>query len=247
LPSAYTALGGVHMLRWDLPEAERLIHHALELNPNEADAYLVLGRICAALGRMDESIAAFERSAELSPLAPRILDNLAAELNFAGRYDEGWKVIERAAALQPDSSQIQCYRVRLLTSLGRRDEALRAVEKLLQHPDPTEIGMRRIEAACALSRFGRQAEAEALVAQVGEMQTERAVGLAYIGHAGEAEALLANTEFGWAEDIIWGSSFDPIRAEPRYVDFLKRAGLEEAQARATAWRIAHGIGPKTKS
>jgi TolB-like protein/Flp pilus assembly protein TadD len=246
LPEAYVALSGTYMLAWNFTESERLVHRALELNPNEAAAYLVLGRLCAAQGRMDESIAAFRRGVELNPLAPRILDNLAAELNFAGRYEEGWNVIQRAAALQPDGAQIQCYQARLLASLGRREEALRMAEKLLKNPEVAEAHMLHIEAAAVFSRFGRQAEAEALVAQLPADAATRAVGLAYIGHADAAAAELDRINFGWIEDVLWGSSFDPIRQDPRLVALMRRVGLVEAQARATAWRAAHAVGPAPK-
>ena len=45
--------------------------------------------------------------------------------------------------------------------------------------------------------------------------------------------------FGWIEDLLWGSSFDPIRHDPGYEAYLARTGLTEANARAQAWRAAH--------
>ncbi len=243
LSDAYVALAGIYMLEWNFPETERLVQRALELNPNEAAAYLVLGRLYAAQGRLDEAITALQRGAKLNPLASRILDNLAAELNFAGRYEEGWNVIQRAAALQPDGSQIQCYQARLLASLGRREEALQMADTLLKNPEVADIEMQRVEAAAIFSQFGRQTEAEALVAQTPVISACYPVGLAYIGKTDAAAAALDRINFGWIEDVLWGRTFDPIRRDPRLVAWQKRVGLTEAQARANAWRAAHGLGP----
>jgi tetratricopeptide (TPR) repeat protein len=229
----------------NLPEAERLIHRALELNPNLADAYLVLGRVQSALGRMDEALAAFQRAAELNPLAPRILDNQACQLDWAGRYEEGWAVIERATALQPDSVQIQCYRARLLTSLGRRDEALQQARELEHNStDPTEWNFRALTAAEVYARFGHLAEAEALAARLAPGVSEKVISYGCIRRPEAALPLLGQLNFFWLDDLIWNPDFDAVRQDPRYRAYLEKAGLVEANARAQAWRKAH---PAAKS
>jgi len=227
------------MIAWNFPEAERLLHRALELNPNQADAYLVLGRVMSAEGRIDESIAALRRAVDLNPLAPRILDNLAAELGFIGRYEEAWAIIERANALQPDSSQIQCYRVRLLADMGRRDDALALARRMVENATPEEREFRLLEAARVYARFGMKAEANAVAAQIPVNVPEHVIALAYLGTPERAVPLLDQLIFGWIEDLLWGRSFDPIRQDPGYVAYLARTGLTESNARAQAWRAAH--------
>ena len=239
LAEAYVSLGGLHMLAWNLPEAERLVGRARELNPNLADAYLVLGRVYSAEGRMEDAITAFRRAAELNPLAPRILDNLAAQLDFAGRYAEGWEVIERASALQPDGSQIQCYRARLLTHLGRRDEALQQARALAENTSAEDLSFRRVEAVNVFASFGLRAEAEALATKIPVTDPEHVIALGYLGRPEEALPFFDTISFGWIDDVFWGRGFDPARGDPRWKAHFARKGLGEAEARAAAWRAAH--------
>jgi Flp pilus assembly protein TadD len=178
LAEAYVSLAGTNNLAWNFAEAERLIRRALELNPNDAEGYLVLGRLMAAQGRIDESLAALRRATDLNPLAPRMLDNLSWQLRLAGRLDEAWKTIERAYALQPDSTQIQCFRAHLLARMGRREEALEQARSLVEDRRPEERDFRLLEAARVYRVFGRQADAEALLAQISPGASEQTVGRA---------------------------------------------------------------------
>jgi TolB-like protein/Flp pilus assembly protein TadD len=243
LAEAYVSLAGTNNLAWNFAEAERLIRRALELNPNDAEGYLVLGRLMAAQGRIDESLAALRRATDLNPLAPRMLDNLSWQLRLAGRLDEAWKTIERAYALQPDSTQIQCFRAHLLARMGRREEALEQARSLVEDRRPEERDFRLLEAARVYRVFGRQADAEALLAQISPGASEQTVGLAYVGRPAEAIPWLHQLVFGWIGDLLSAEDFDPIRTDPRLHAYLERTGLVEAHARAQAWRAAHGIAP----
>lgn len=100
LGEAHCTAGFVKAVRdFDWSGAEREFKRALELNPDNADAYDLYGRLCAALGRYDEAIALQRRAQELDPLSHRL--DVVSTLLRAGRYDEAVTAARDAVELDP--------------------------------------------------------------------------------------------------------------------------------------------------
>ena len=100
LGDAHRALGYLSAI-WDFDwtGAERAFQRALELNPNDADACDLYGRICSAQGRHEESLALIRRARELDPLVVAV--DLATALIRAGRYPDAVAAGHSAVALRP--------------------------------------------------------------------------------------------------------------------------------------------------
>ena len=241
LADAHTVQGVLNWHHWKIDEAERELRLAIALNPNDATAHQALGRVLLTIGRIEEADAALQRATELDPLAYIILDNRAGPLRNAGRYAESLVFEERALAVQPDALQPNCLKAVDLSLLGRHDEAVALLRRLLL--DDTQTAM----SLGVFVKAGLRAEAEQRLARVPADNAYKFIGLAHLGRYEDALAALDPARI--AVNVIGGVLFepylDPIRSDPRFVNFLATLGMTEAQARAQAWRAAHPLPPIT--
>jgi tetratricopeptide (TPR) repeat protein len=70
------------------------------LNPNQANAWLGMGRLAQKQGRLNEAISDFSRSVELQPIGEAYLD-LGRSLQQAGRGPEALDAYRQALKLSP--------------------------------------------------------------------------------------------------------------------------------------------------
>jgi len=124
---------------------------------------------------------------------------------------------------------------RALLALGRTDKAVAVARGLTAETDYQVWAL-----VDMLAGAGRQAEAEALLAQVKD-SSWRWFALASLGHRADSVAAFDAQRLAFIQltEFSFEPSFDPIRADPRIVQGLAALGLTEAHARAQAWRKAH--------
>ncbi len=91
---AYAALALTsYFYDWDWAAAEQYARRALELDPNSAVSHHVYGLYLSTMGRHDEAIAAMQRAAELEPLVPLSIINLAKTYVWAQQYERARQVM----------------------------------------------------------------------------------------------------------------------------------------------------------
>jgi TolB-like protein/Flp pilus assembly protein TadD len=241
LAEAHTAQGYLYWLRWRTEDAVRELGLAIRLNPNNATAYQFLGRRLLSEGRLDEAETAMRRATELDPLSHRILDNYFIPLSHQNRYAEALVVVERALALKSDSYQAKVWKALCLSYLDRHDEAMALMRTI-----PWTGSDHRPFIATVLARAGLQHEAEKVLTDTPADSHARMMILARLGRPQEALAAMnpAKTNIAATAELLYSEIYDPIRSDPRFVNFIATLGLTEAHARAQAWRAAHP--PKTK-
>ena len=91
--AAQTALGAVLFFsEWHWLAAERSLQRALDLDPEQTDAYLLYGQLLEALGKFESGLAMKRRALELEPLSPLVHFALSLSYWNQRRYDEaiGW-------------------------------------------------------------------------------------------------------------------------------------------------------------
>jgi DNA-binding winged helix-turn-helix (wHTH) protein/tetratricopeptide (TPR) repeat protein len=99
---AQVALGAVLFLgEWDWAAAERSFLRALELNPNHTEAYLLLGRLLEALGRLEDGLAMKLRALERDPFSPLVHLQIAMSYWHQRRYDDAIAWANKTLALDP--------------------------------------------------------------------------------------------------------------------------------------------------
>jgi Flp pilus assembly protein TadD len=91
-------------LRGDVDSTVTLVRHAIELDPNYADAYNLLGAIRGTAGDIGAARDAFRTSLRFDPRDPVTYVNLAQLELAAGQRDTAADLFAEALALDPSSS-----------------------------------------------------------------------------------------------------------------------------------------------
>jgi serine/threonine-protein kinase len=203
------------------------------LQPSNAAAYGGLANWLMLQGRFDEAVASARRARQLAPSEVSGRD-FGWILFNARRYDEAIREYRSALAVEPDNAY-SLWRFGFALSLnGQVQEAIPIVERAVavSHRAPGNIGV----LAVIYSRAGRRRDALQLLA---ELKKRREAGyvpagafvLAYMGLADYEQA------FTWLEEAYKEQSyilllvkvhpvFDPVRNDPRFVDLVRRVGLQ---------------------
>lgn len=94
----YGKLGAALMLSGEIAAAEPAFRRSLEINP-QRDAYSNLGMMYYYLGKMEEAVAALEKSAQLAPKDHLTWSNLGDALSFTDDTDRAHAAFRRAETL----------------------------------------------------------------------------------------------------------------------------------------------------
>jgi len=235
LAEAHTTRGLALEIEYNLREAEEEFREAIELKPNYATAHqwyflLLLGQL-----RWDEALAQIERALELDPLSPVINYNHGLFYHARRDYGRALELFKRVTALDPGYPPVHyemtyAYgRMKMLDEM--RHEAANVVE-LLQDSFP--LARMFADTTIAVLEDDRQTlrrllpELETRTQEPGAVASLIAVCYFHLGEKDKGFEWLERA-FSKREDlsgIKWDPDFDEIRADSRYLNLLKRLGLE---------------------
>lgn len=224
----------------DLKAAAAYGERALALAP--ADAVIVgnTAVLVQSLGHLDEAIELHEYSLARAPVDPRSWFNSALAYYFAQRLEEAERHIRKVLALSPGYASAQYRLGTILLLQGRADDALAAFE--LEQDDAYRIKGR----ALAYHALGRPAEADAALRQLIEGWGDQWPSEVAQVHAWRVEL---DEAFLWLEKDYelmgpagWGEwrlmpLYDNLRRDPRWEQFLARAGVSDAQLAAIPFQV----------
>src|SRR5579863_2097934 len=233
LSAPHVLLAGAYQKQWQWSNAAAEFKRALELNSNDAGAYVGYAKWLMCQGRTDEALAWAQRARDLDPVgaaddllgAPGITKGWI--LFHARRYDEA---ITELRSDDPD----HWYLGLALIANGQPDEAIPVLERALG-PDrnPTVMGV----LVRAYAHAGRREEGLRLLDELKRRQRTTYVPTAafinaYLG-LGDNEQALAWLERAYQEQsnimqlIKVHPFFDPLRGDPRFEDLVHRVGLDQ--------------------
>ena len=235
----HTAQGNLANMRWKFPEVEGHFRRAWELNPNYATALQWYARFLTQQGRMDEALQRIDAAMLADPFAPRIVSNAAMIYVMAGRPKRGLELAERALVLQPGSEQARIWKFEALLALGRGEDVAAAVRA--ERATATPSWSRVLVSYLALAGCGEEAKREYQPLDKTASFYAAVREHLIFGRTKEAVALLEadGANYAACEWMSYLALFDPIRSEPRFIAMLTQLGLDEAHARAQAWRAAN--------
>ena len=233
LAEAYVLLANVHQEQWHWSDAESEYRRALELNPNNAAAHAGLALWLVCQGRTNEAVVWAQRGRELDPVTVSG-QSIAWILFQSHRYHEAIRELHSALAVQPEDAGALRTLGFTLVADNQPGNAIPVLEKSVSvsKGSPASIGV----LIRAYAHAGRRADALRLLAN---LQKRRSAG--YIPAAAFVNAYLGLGEddqaFVWLEQAYKEQSnilqflkvhpfFDPIRADPRFVNLVRRAGLD---------------------
>jgi protein O-GlcNAc transferase len=155
--SVLQLLGILHAQRGNYPEAERHLHAALALNPNDAGAQFNYGNLLLGLQRFDEAFAVFGKALELNPALAEAQLNRGSILMSRKRFEEAIACFDAAIRINRNYAEAHCNRGHALEEIKRYDEALASCDVALAlNSDNAEFHASR---ASILHRLKRDDEA----------------------------------------------------------------------------------------
>jgi TolB-like protein/Tfp pilus assembly protein PilF len=229
---------------WQWEKAKENFERAIELNPNDPDAYGGLAWYLAVAGRLDEAIEMMQTAVKLDPFSCVYNNHVAWLYMHAGQIERAIEQRKKTLELDPDHVDAFWGLAEDYLLMSMYPEAIASIEKAIALAGRTPHLVRLLGRAYAVS--GRKDEAEKLLREL----HERAEGDEYIVPTffTEVYASLGNTDeaFRWLEKgyqernwgmlflRIWQPLYDPLRSDPRFDDFVERMKFPEAPALKSA-------------
>jgi TolB-like protein/DNA-binding winged helix-turn-helix (wHTH) protein/Tfp pilus assembly protein PilF len=216
---------------WDFSAAEKEFRRAIELNPSYATAHHWYAWHLSLLGRDSEAISEMKKAKDLDPLSLIINADLAElyliahsddesiqqsrrtiemDSNFAlahnqlaqaylqkQRFGEAVGELQKAIKISGGSPTFTANLARTYAAMGRRNEAIELLDDLRKHSSP-------------------------------EYSYASDIASVYVA-LGDSDRAMTWLEKGFDErfnpGVLLRPGFDPIRADPRFQNLLRRIGL----------------------
>ena len=237
--AALLAEGVVSFLKWDWPNAEDRFRRALELSPGDPAAYARYTDVLHALGRLDEAVVVAEKMVEVDIARswPYKL-GLACLLGDMKRYDDATAICLDIIKDQPGLPLVHNVLALTYAVRGMPEDAVREIKLSLSLLPQEEKGSVYLNNAIAYAWVGRRAEALEIFDEYMAYKKERppvdALSIcqlyALLGEKDEAfrwlDRVFEDHSF-WAMWLKVDMSLDSLRSDPRFGDYLKRAGFGE--------------------
>jgi tetratricopeptide (TPR) repeat protein len=233
LGEAHTSLAfSLDLFDWNWKSAGNEYKRAIELNPSYATAHEWYAWHLIVLGRNSEAIAEIRKAESLDPLSLIISADMADVLLVARRYDESIQQSRKAIEMDPQFGVAHYQLGQAFAQKHMHQQAIAEFQKAIGFSGGNKSFTAGLAYAYAVS--GRTSEALTIVKDLNEPSKigfSNASGIAsvYVGLNDKDQA------FAWLEkaykersnpSILRRPCFDPIRADPRFQDLLRRIGLQ---------------------
>ena len=221
---------------WDWPAAESKYKRAIEINPSYATARQWYAEYLSYMGRHDESIAEAKRAQELDPFSMIINTDLGQVLYYARQYDQAAEQLQKTLELDPNFIVAHFFLALLYAQKAMNDEATAEAQKAraLSGGDDS-LMLAHLGAIYSFS--GRSDEAKKVLDELQQLSKHRYVSpfytaLIYKGLRQKDQALkwLEKAYEGrdhWLETLKVHPWLDSLRADPRFIELVRKMGLEE--------------------
>jgi serine/threonine protein kinase/tetratricopeptide (TPR) repeat protein len=221
---------------WDWDAAEREYNRALELDPNYAMAYHWYGYDLMCMARYDEAIQMIERAHELDPLSLVINRNVGQIYYRSGQFERGEEALQRVLAKNPNFSYLHYHLGNIRFQQGQYAEALSLFQREKEnargwalHIQPW-IGMAyakqgmidhaRTILSDLISQYEKNHVPPTSVAALFFVLGDIDEGFLWLEKAYERYD-------SWIRLLKTDTVFDPVREDPRFLEILKKIGLEK--------------------
>jgi DNA-binding winged helix-turn-helix (wHTH) protein/TolB-like protein/Flp pilus assembly protein TadD len=226
LSDAHTALGTV-LVYEDDAAGHREYNRALELNPNDAQAYLSYAYHHLADGRLEEALDKLKRAVVIDPLSANLNTTLGVTLYRLHRYEESLARLKQTVKLDPNLFRTHWALGLVYTQMGQHEAAITALQRAVELSNNGPLMQAALGFGYATA--GRRAEADQVLEQIRQVQPPRR-GTAYWVAAVHLGLGDRDRAFEWLEKarqegayrlIIIDPIFDSLRADPRYAALLR--------------------------
>ena len=234
LAEAHATLAMMRLVNdWDWAFADTEFRRAMELNPNDPHVLLLHSLYMLSLGRLDESLAEAKKIRELDPASPighmiSVLPLLAAH-----KYDDAIRSCQLSLEMIPDNVRFHEFSVFAYAPRGRVQEAIALCERMSRLPGGSTRSRALLGYCYALS--GRTEEARSILEEFKDRKDEDpyvlqdtvvlCAALQEFDRAFELLNRLCDERFAPLFYIRQQPWFEPLHADPRFGELLRRIGL----------------------
>jgi TolB-like protein/Flp pilus assembly protein TadD len=216
---------------WDFDAAGGEFRRAIELNPGYATAHHWYSWHLALVGNYDEAVVEMRKAENLDPLSLIINADLAELLVIAHSYDESIRQSRKTIEMDPNFALAHNQLGQAYLQIHMLDDAVAELEKAAQLSGGSPPVIANLARAYAGS--ARRNDAVKLLSDLKERSSpgySRASEIAVIYVSlGDSDQAMSWLERSYEERFNPGAllrpGFDPLRADPRFQDLLRRIGL----------------------
>jgi protein O-GlcNAc transferase len=152
--------------------SEQTCRSILSMDPNQIDAWNLLGVIKSQLGSYDQGVACLQRALQLNPNSEQVLGNLGNALACQGRNAEAELTYLKALELNPQMPQIRSNLGDIFLNQGKVGEAIASYQIALQYnPNLAET---LCNLGYVLALIGREQESELCYERSLQLKPDRA-------------------------------------------------------------------------
>jgi adenylate cyclase len=229
---AHARLGYIAMVGDnDLAAAAQHIKRALALDPADLNVLGNSATLLAFLGRLDEALALAEAVVRRDPVNVAALHNLGLYQRAAGRLDASIASYRTVLSLAPGSGDAHSDIGNVLLLKGDAQGALAEIEQ-----ETSEV-WKAIGLPMAYYALGRKADSDAaLAALIAKYEKDGPYNIASVyAYRGEADKAFEwlDKAVGYGDgglgEIVTENLFDNIRADARWLPFLRKLGKAPEQ------------------
>ena len=233
LADAHTSLAQLRSFyEYDWAGSEKEFRRALTLNGSYAFAHDQFGIVLAYQGRLDEALPESNRAAELDPLSPETLTDLAMVLAFRGDLVAAKAQCRRAEELDPSLFLAPFFIGWADLQVGQFAAAIPELQKAAARDAPPFVDA---WLSYAYGASGNHAQAAAVLDQWREKAPDVkvppiALAIAHLG-VGDRERALDELDRAYMAHsamlvgVKMDRTFDSIRSEQRFVALMRKLGL----------------------
>lgn len=229
-PSSATAYGSEGyvdaMVLGDWKRGEEEIRNAVRLMPQDAASHQRLGLVLLVQGRFQPALAEVQIAAQLDPLVPATGASIGMVYFMQRRYPEALMEWRNLAALHPDALTLRELVGMALEALGNYPAAQQEYDAAAgQDRQGSELRTMHLLAVC-----GRSQDARRMLDKLKSAYPDAFLDFAATyGVLGDRDHAFRWLERAWERRSCWMLKvhpfLDPLRADPRYAEFLHRAGF----------------------